>query len=49
VELPTADRARARDGITKPQDSRHFYAEVDGWLARDLKDGASSPAVNAGK
>ncbi|WP_372785066.1 prolyl oligopeptidase family serine peptidase [Phenylobacterium sp.] len=26
--------------ITKPEDSRHFYAEVDAWLARYLKDGA---------
>jgi dipeptidyl aminopeptidase/acylaminoacyl peptidase len=25
--------------ITKPEDSRHFYAEVDAWLARYLKDG----------
>ena len=25
--------------ILKPEDSRHFYAEVDGWLAHYLKDG----------
>lgn len=32
--------------ITKPEDSRHFYAEVDAWLARYLKDdaGATRPA-----
>ena len=23
--------------ITKPEDSRHFYAEVDAWLAHHLK------------
>jgi dipeptidyl aminopeptidase/acylaminoacyl peptidase len=26
--------------ITKPEDSRHFYEEVHGWLATYLKDGA---------
>lgn len=35
--------------ITKPEDSRHFYAEVDAWLARYLKEGTSSMAANAGK
>ena len=28
--------------ITKPQDSRHFYEEVDAWLATYLKGGAGS-------
>ena len=30
--------------ITKPEDSRHFYAEVDAWLAHYLKD---APTENA--
>jgi dipeptidyl aminopeptidase/acylaminoacyl peptidase len=27
--------------ITKPEDSRHFYEEVHGWLAQYLKDGGT--------
>jgi dipeptidyl aminopeptidase/acylaminoacyl peptidase len=30
--------------ILKPEDSRHFYQEVDVWLAHYLKDGPPSPA-----
>jgi dipeptidyl aminopeptidase/acylaminoacyl peptidase len=30
--------------ITKPEDSRHFYAEVHAWLARYLKDAPSEAA-----
>ena len=29
--------------ITKPEDSRHFYDEVQKWLATYLKDGATTP------
>ena len=29
--------------ITKPEDSRHFYAEVHKWLATYLKNGAPTP------
>ncbi len=29
--------------ITKPEDSRHFYDEVQKWLATYLKDGAPTP------
>lgn len=32
--------------ITKPEDSRHFYEEVDAWLAKYLKD-APSPNASA--
>ncbi len=32
--------------ITKPEDSRHFYAEVEGWLAKHLKD-APGPDTSA--
>jgi dipeptidyl aminopeptidase/acylaminoacyl peptidase len=34
--------------ITKPEDSRHFYQEVQQWLARYLKDGpeAAAPAAD---
>ena len=34
--------------ITKPEDSRHFYEEVQGWLATYLKDGAGSGPRPAG-
>jgi dipeptidyl aminopeptidase/acylaminoacyl peptidase len=34
--------------ITKPEDSRHFYEEVQGWLAVYLKDGAGSGPRPAG-
>jgi dipeptidyl aminopeptidase/acylaminoacyl peptidase len=29
--------------ITKPEDSRHFYEEVQNWLAQHLQDGAGLP------
>jgi len=31
--------------ITKPEDSRHFYDEVQRWLAAYLKDAAPAPAL----
>jgi len=31
--------------ILKPEDSRHFYAEVDAWLAHYLKDAPGGPAT----
>jgi dipeptidyl aminopeptidase/acylaminoacyl peptidase len=34
--------------ITKPEDSRHFYEEVHGWLATYLKDGAPAAPRPAG-
>ncbi|MFL5297701.1 MAG: S9 family peptidase [Phenylobacterium sp.] len=34
--------------ILNPEDSRHFYAEVDGWLSRYLRDQPGG-AANAGK
>jgi len=33
--------------ILKPEDSRHFYQEVDTWLAHYLKDGPAPPAPGA--
>jgi dipeptidyl aminopeptidase/acylaminoacyl peptidase len=30
--------------ILKPEDSRHFYSEVDAWLAHYLKDGQAPPS-----
>lgn len=33
--------------ITKAEDSRHFYAEVNGWLARYLKDQPTSGTTTA--
>ena len=35
--------------ILKPEDSRHFYAEVDTWLAHYLKDGPAPPAPGTTK
>ena len=35
--------------ITKAEDSRHFYSEVDDWLGRYLKDAPQTAAANAGK
>jgi len=35
--------------ILKPEDSRHFYAEVDTWLAHYLKDGPPPGAVTTAK
>jgi len=35
--------------ITKAEDSRHFYSEVDGWLARYLKEAPQTAAANAAK
>jgi dipeptidyl aminopeptidase/acylaminoacyl peptidase len=34
--------------ILNPEDSRHFYAEVDSWLSRYLKDRPPRSAANAG-
>jgi dipeptidyl aminopeptidase/acylaminoacyl peptidase len=34
--------------ILNPEDSRHFYAEVDSWLSRYLKDRPPGSAANAG-
>jgi dipeptidyl aminopeptidase/acylaminoacyl peptidase len=34
--------------ITKPEDSRHFYGEVEAWLARYLKDDAGKTRVAQG-
>ena len=34
--------------ILNPEDSRHFYAEVDAWLARYLKNPPAGSAANAG-
>jgi dipeptidyl aminopeptidase/acylaminoacyl peptidase len=33
--------------ITKGEDSRHFYEEVDSWLARYLQPGSDAPGVPA--
>jgi dipeptidyl aminopeptidase/acylaminoacyl peptidase len=33
--------------ITKPEDSRHFYAEVHAWLARYLKDAPPAASQDA--
>jgi dipeptidyl aminopeptidase/acylaminoacyl peptidase len=33
--------------ILKPEDSRHFYDEVDAWLAAYLQPGAPAPKVPA--
>ena len=35
--------------ILKPEDSRHFYAEVDAWLAHYLKDGPAPGGAVAAK
>jgi dipeptidyl aminopeptidase/acylaminoacyl peptidase len=35
--------------ILKPEDSRHFYAEVDGWLAHYLKDGPAPDGAATAK
>jgi dipeptidyl aminopeptidase/acylaminoacyl peptidase len=35
--------------ILKPEDSRHFYAEVDTWLAHYLKDGPAPVDPTTGK
>ncbi|HEY3948356.1 S9 family peptidase [Phenylobacterium sp.] len=35
--------------ILKPEDSRHFYQEVDGWLAHYLKGGPPPPAPGTTK
>jgi dipeptidyl aminopeptidase/acylaminoacyl peptidase len=33
--------------ILKPEDSRHFYSEVDAWLGHYLKDGPAPPSPAA--
>lgn len=35
--------------ILKPEDSRHFYAEVDAWLAHYLKDGPAPGTAGTAK
>jgi len=35
--------------ILNPEDSRHFYAEVDAWLARYLKAQPGGPSTTTGK